>query len=317
MPAHETVALAPAWVIALEQGFGLKGKHWLYGATPPPTAIVHYTCTTQTEDARIWPLRLFGSWHAQAVEAELGSTAQASTAASAIAWPGEAARHRARPRLIALADATYENPLPARSWARLNLVHGLLGGLASLSGRTLVAPATNCTGARGDRFVSPTRGPRSRSKSNPPLSSRCFWHVHSPHGVRCVLRLGHCTAVAAPGEAEAARSAMAAAGKTPAVITLDWRHLSSDATGRSTLAAPRTDALDRLTAQPLADEELVLVRLLLSDDDLTAPPGALLERVRKHAHGGAVELRLRTAIKAFARQCPDLVSGPACNNICS
>ena len=62
---------------------------------------------------------------------------------------------------------------------------------------------------------------------------------------------------------------MAAAGKTPAVITLDWRHLSSDATGRSTLAAPRTDALDRLTAQPLADEELVLVRL--SSPTTTSP----------------------------------------------
>eukprot|EP00966_Prymnesium_polylepis_P225109 5206488-Prymnesium_polylepis.1 len=67
--------MAPAWLVAMENGLGLKGKHWLYGATPSPAVIIHYTCTTQTEAARMWPLRLFGQWYSSAVDAELATAA--------------------------------------------------------------------------------------------------------------------------------------------------------------------------------------------------------------------------------------------------
>ena len=52
------------------------------------------------------------------------------------------------------------------------------------------------------------------------LSSRCFWHLHTAHGRRCVLRIGSCEQppLATPAEAEAA---LAAAPRPPPARPLD------------------------------------------------------------------------------------------------
>jgi hypothetical protein len=163
--SDERIAVAPAWLVAMENGLGLKGKAWQYGATPPPAELVHYTCTTQTEAARIWPLRLFGHWHAHAVQTELDSaqrtttttqlaasaapatanaaaaapvvpaaTAAASSTAAAAALAASSAPPPAPPvRLLALAEGMLAHPLAADSWARLNLMHALVGALGELT----------------------------------------------------------------------------------------------------------------------------------------------------------------------------------------
>ena len=296
----EKIALAPAWLVAMENGLGLKGKHWLYGALQPPAELVHYTCTTQTEAARIWPLRLFGHWHKQAVDAEVQPTATTT-------------------KLLAVEGATLGSPLPPTSWARLNMVHAILGALGGLSGRLPVAPSTNCTGAGGGPVISPRRQKKGRGRRNAaaasvdgqqvsseekPLSSRCFWHVHHKrHGVRCVLRIGHCDELATPTEGDEAEVAAAASGTPPPVVTLD-------------LAAGGSSVVDALKSHDAS--KLVLLRIVLPSE-ATHPggPGMAVLGGRKAGWLEKVEPRLRQAIKAFKRQCHDLVSGPACNNICS
>ena len=345
-PGEEVIALAPAWLVAMENGFGLKGKHWLYGADPPPAVTVHYTCTTQTEAARIWPLVLFGAnWHEAAVRAEVGSptrlapepramdrdavaraaaAAAAATAAAASAAP-ENSRVQAADalnplpsvprRLLALYDGTYLNPLPSRSWARLNTVHAVLGGLAALSGRILVAPVTNCTATEGRRTLGaePRRTRRKDVKPEPGLSSRCFWHVHTRYGVRCVLRIGHCEEIAPPREAEEAM--LSSRGSSPPVVTLDLTAAAAALSGTG-----GGSVIDALAAH--ASDRLVFVRLILPPIDAPvpvsgnrrrAPRHGLLELVQKEL----VEPRLKVAIRAFRKRCADLTSGPLCNNICS
>ena len=60
------MVLAPSWLVSLENGLGHKQKHVLYGAAlPPAAAFLHFTCVHQSENARTWPMRLFGHWHAK------------------------------------------------------------------------------------------------------------------------------------------------------------------------------------------------------------------------------------------------------------
>ena len=175
VPAHETVALAPAWVIALEQGFGLKGKHWLYGATPPRPR----SCTTRAQRR---PGRAYG--RSASLLACAGGGGRAGQHRTGVdrgvcgrltgggAPSGAAAINRARGRRMRepvagpLVGAAQSGPRP--SWRP---------GLAS--SRTLVAPATNCGRPAARSFVSPTRGPRSRNRTTP-LSSRCFCTSRPP-----------------------------------------------------------------------------------------------------------------------------------------
>ena len=304
----ESIALAPAWLVSMENGLGLKGKHWLYGATPPPAVLIHYTCTTQTEAARIWPLRLFGHWHDDAVRADAASSylptadeAQATPASTSLASTVQTTA-AASPRLLALEGGSLSHPLPSDSWAKLNLYHALLGGLASLSGRTLVAPASNCSGVMGRVHISPPRPRGARKRGvvlEPAMSSRCFWHVHHHTGVRCVLRIGHCEGLATPSDAEAAEAAMrAGGGGAPPVVTIDLTARADQPVGA---AASIVDELARHSTQ-----RLVLLRVKL-------PPKLPL----KNEVNALVEPTLRVAMRSFRKRCADLTSGPACNNICS
>lgn len=319
----ERIALAPSWLVSMENGLGLKGKHWLYGATPPPAVLIHYTCTTQTEAARIWPLRLFGHWHAAAVHADAnlpeevvtpsaqrGRRSAVLSSPTASAAPGSSAS--APIRLLALEGASLESPLSPGTWGALNLYHALLGGLATLSGRTLVAPATNCTGTGDRRTISNlhhlTRAARRRhARNEPALSGRCFWQVHSSHGVRCVLRIGRCTELATPTEGEQGEAAMRRAGRAPTVVTLDLNSVT-------------TSVIDEL--QRHADDPLVLLRVRLPASEVRGDGGAALPSARKaslldRVQRELVDPRLRAAMRGFRARCADLTSGPVCNNICS
>lgn len=170
--AVERMVLAPAWLVAMENGIGHKLKHVAYGATPAPAALLHYTCVQQTESARIWPLRLLGGWRGEEAPSRGGEVVAA-------------------PRLLGLVGATLDAPLTPPPWAELNALHLLLGGLAAAAGgRRPVLPALNCSGAAG--------GPLRPSR----LSNRCFWHVPTAQGARCVLRIGWCdeAGLATPNE---------------------------------------------------------------------------------------------------------------------
>lgn len=356
----EVIGLAPAWLVAMENGLGLKGKHWLYGATPPPAELVHYTCTTQTEAARIWPLRLFGHWHAAAVDAEVpppsssvgaaaivGTTRATSTSTNAAPTDTTASPRptAAAPPLLALEGGTFATPLPPHSWGRLNVAHAMLGALSALSGRQAVAPATNCSGVGGRRTISPSarrsRGRGAHAHAEPAMSSRCFWHVHSPHGVRCVLRIGHCEGLATPTEGADADAAVRAAAAVPPVVTIDLRTppealtSSSAASGAASAAgarasAPMPNAVDELLSHATA--RLVYLRVLWPVEasasgmasDRTGEgteerlgsgrhERSFLDRIQRTVS----EPRLRQALRSFRKRCADMTSGPACNNICS
>jgi len=360
----ERVMLAPAWLVAMENGIGHKGKHWLYGATPTPALLVHYTCTTQTEAARAWPLRLFGHWHEAAVSREAGA---AVMDAGATGGEGEtddiaargASSHLGRavaavaphamvpppppqqpPRLLALVDGTLAHPLPPLAWGTLNAIHAVLGALASLSGRTLVAPAINCTGVADRKKI---EAPEWRRRPGQPktrglgLSTRCFWHVHSPHGVRCVLRIGGCGDLAAPHEAEEAAAATASRGAaTPSVVHVD---LSGE--GESVAGTRGVEALlahTRAHTAPIApaaaakalasSTPLLYIKLTLPAADRLATADSMDEREHqrlldhllgrgRRAPAVAIDPRLHDALRAFRRRCHDLSNGPTCNNICS
>ena len=313
----ERIALAPAWLVAMENGLGLKGKHWLYGATPSPAVLIHYTCTTQTEAARIWPLKLFGHWHESAVSAEVSQAElvdAAAPAAPSSSYPPP--KPPTAVSLLALEVGTLRSPLNGVSWSQLNLLHALLGGLASLSGRTLVAPAINCTGTGGRRAVydasAPPRARRRSATSEPALSSRCFWQMHSHGGAQCVLRIGGCTELATPTAGDEAETAARAQGRPPAVVTLD---LAAASAGTSSAV----DALQALTSHRIV---MLRVRMpsLAEVAELDAPRrggGRAGRSLLDHAQRVLVEPRLRAAMRTFRRRCADLTSGPACNNICS
>lgn len=155
--------------------------------------------------------------------------------------------------------------------------------------------------------------------------------MHSAHGVRCVLRIGHCAELATPTEAARAEAAMASAGTTPTVVHVDL----SAHDGASPIGAAAVDALLATAAAPAA-APLVLVRLTLPPLS-SLPPSAqdgatsrehqrLLDHLAGHPRGGGravaargvrLDPRLRDTLRAFRRRCVDLSSGPNCNNICS
>jgi hypothetical protein len=345
----ESVLLAPAWLVAMEQGIGHKLKHVAYGVSPSPAVIIHFTCTTQTEAARVWPLRLYGYWHAAAVaEAEaalaklsraadgqadkeggrrltdnVASIAAATTTAAAsegIRAPSlapPAATRVPRPhRMVALVDGLMERPLPPLSWASLNAYHAVLGALAALTGRALVMPSLNCTGVTGGNI-----GPEK-------LSGRCFWHLQAPDsgGVRCVLRIGSCEdpPLATPTEASdalaAERRARGGTAGRPATLPIDLR------------APVRPPDVDALVAAGQSDARILLVSLKLPSVEMAKTvigrggggrrrdvhSQLILDAAAEHA---AAHTELARHIKSFRRRCSDLTTrskqGSECNNICS
>ena len=333
----------------LEQGIGHKLKHVAYGVEPSPAVVIHFTCTTQTEAARVWPLRLYGYWHGAAVrEAEVAATravldpssesppsgelaadadaqrastqsAQLARATSSPASAGAAAGAsdgaRLGPRMIALVDGLPSTPLPPMPWASLNAMHGVVGALASLSGRALVMPSLNCTGAQ-------VRGQTGGAIGKERLSGRCFWHLQTAHGVRCVLRIGFCTEppLATPDEAERAISRARADGATGRpVYRLDLSQPVASSQVEAILAAAASEeriVLVSLTLPPARKGSLggrrkpsrreLLSQQVLDEVALNADPHAELA---KH-------------LRSFRRQCSDLtartkLADKECNNICS
>ncbi len=329
----ERVLLAPPWLVAMENGLGHKLKHVAYGATPSPTALIHFTCTTQTEAARIWPLRLYGYWHALAVRgAERAALAAGAVEVAAAGGGVSSGSGRGAPwpspRLIALADGTLERPLALLPWATLNAMHGVLGALATLTRRSLVMPALNCTGVADGRLGAAR------------LQSRCFWHLQPVAGqVRCVLRIGSCEepALATPTELSERVRAMP---RAPRVVSLNLA---------APIAPAVVDSLD--TPSPSTklarpdDDGVLLVSLTLPrpvDADGEAERGGRAARDRGADRGrrgrsrldpnaqsvldaasrnAAPHSRLASELRAFRHRCSDVTrraKGPnECNNICS
>jgi len=94
------VVLAPSWLVSLENGLGHKQKHVLYGAAlPPPAAFLHFTCVHQSENARTWPMRLFGHWHAKPTWPRPPPTPRAAAALLSVEAEALGVRVRVRVRV--------------------------------------------------------------------------------------------------------------------------------------------------------------------------------------------------------------------------
>jgi hypothetical protein len=283
--AAERILLAPSWLVSLENGLGHKLKHVRYGASPPPAAFVHFTCVHQSENARAWPMRLFGHWRDQAADDPAGGVAGAVAA---------------RTRLLGLEGGTLAAPMRPRPWPLLNLIDAVLGGAAELTRRRLALPALNCTGVDDGRLP---LGGRSGG-----LASRCFWHTHSAeHGTRCVFRVGGCPEadLATPTELEVALRTTA----PPPVVSIDLR--SGEALGTQLAAAALL--LERVAE----DASVVLLRLALPTDAESAPTARQLSAAVGDAGAPA---RFGRALGAFDRRCRELTRRrprDPCTNICS
>ena len=282
--------------------------------------MLHFVCVAAGEESRLLPMRLFGDWHAGAVNAELAGTHLANDSAT-VPSTTERTAPSALPlgaprRLIALERGSYGAPLTPRPWAQLNALHALLGGLARLSKRTPVAPALDCTGVGGG-FLEPGT-----------LPSRCFWHVHTAHGVRCVFRMGKCSDrdVAMPAELdEALAQQQQADGRvSPPTIHVDMRANAS--------SSDATDAVRSLLRAEARAAPVVLLSLRLPERERADGAG---DGRRAHAgpvHDGIPALlsaerlarvhpRLPGAVQRFGRACPELLDRSKrrrreCTNVC-
>ena len=314
-PAAERVILAPSWLVSLENGLGHKQKHVLYGAGAaalPAAAFLHFTCVHQSENARTWPMRLFGHWHAKpawprpptprAAAASLSSGALEGSggAAGRVAVGGDAPRAG---RLLALEGGTLEAPLPPLPWAQLNALDALLGGAAALAGRTYLPPVLNCTTARHSHPSA-----RIAVAGSTPLPGRCFWHVHAPRGggVGCVYRVGSCPEAALATPAEVSAAARLA---EPPRLTFDLR-----AGGGAALARAAAQLLEAHREAPL-----VLLSINLPGGGGGGRDRRLVERTREAA--SAASPALGAAVHRFDRRCSELThrtkGGAECTNICS
>ena len=262
-------------------------------------------------------MRLFGDWHTDAVNAEIAGTHLANHTASdpstadSIVPP---ARPLSAPRrLLAFERGSYGAPLTPRPWARLNAMHAVLGGLARISKRTPVAPSLDCTGVR-DGFLQPGT-----------LPSRCFWHVHTAHGVRCVFRMGKCSDrdIAMPAELDEALT-QRDRRDSPIVIHVDMRaNLSSSDAAEAVRSLLRAEA----RAAPV-----VLLSLRLPERERADGGAGDARRARGPEHDGIPALlsaerlarvhpRLPGAVQRFGRACPELLDRSKrrrreCTNVC-
>ena len=211
--------------------------------------------------------------------------------------------------MIALDGATIEAAMAPQPWPQLNTLHALLGGLAVLSNRALALPAINCTATvgSGSAFLNPGM-----------LPNRCFWHVHSAHGVSCVFRLGGCGEamdIVSPTVLQAALTR--APPRAVPTITVDV-----DAASRELDPARGREQLRSAISQLLrkhADTEVVLVRV-------TPPvtPDRPVGRVRPSAAGlhlTKLHGRYARAVDAFVGTCRELVDRSKrhhreCTNVC-
>ena len=175
-------------------------RHWLYGATKPLAALIHFTCVEKSESARAWPLRLLGAWHGAEVAtvAERHATVAEEVRSSRRRSPRSRWRNQLieprlpRAGLLALEGYSLDHSQPIPSLRVINLLHAALGAFALYSGRRAVLPAFSCS---ADAFQLHRRAhgagdPQSRSA----IPSRCFWHLHAPHSLHraCVYRVGWC-----------------------------------------------------------------------------------------------------------------------------
>ena len=309
--------LAPSWLVSLENGLGHKQKHVLYGAGAaalPPAAFLHFTCVHQSENARTWPMRLFGHWHAtpawpQPPTPRAAAASLSSGAARDLLDKENAALEGSRgdapraARLLALEGGTLEAPLPPLPWAQLNALDALLGGTAALAGRTYLPPVLNCTTARHSHPSA-----RIAVAGSHALPGRCFWHVHAPRGggVGCVYRVGSCPEAALATPAEVSAAARLA---EPPRLSFDLR-----AGGGAALARAAAQLLKVHREAPL-----VLLSVSLPGGGGGGRDRRLVERTREAA--SAASAALGAAVHRFDRRCSELThrtkGGAECTNICS
>ena len=306
----DRILLAPKWLVAMENGIGrAPAWHVWYGARPPAALFIHYTCVAQTESARIWPLRLFNLWNTTLVAAVTsgikaarpcgGRTPRCRQARARTEMLQLSVTATARPRLLALAGATAEDPLPESvPWRWLSQVHVLLGGAAVLSRRLIVPPVLNCSRIGAPSFVRPAG-----------LPSRCWWAFGAGRETRCVYRTGRCPEqfLATPDELAESVAALRA---PPPVVHLD---LSAGAQPRERLRA----GLARLVQ---LDQPVVLLRL----SSLPAPAPAWVNSIRRRSAdatdaAGNTTPAFARAMDQFANGCTELTSTQElrrCTNLC-
>ncbi|KAL1523032.1 hypothetical protein AB1Y20_017994 [Prymnesium parvum] len=364
----ERVLLAPPWLISADNVFGHRYKHWLYGARPPPCVFLHFVCVASGEHSRILPMTLFGKWHESAVRAEVESLSEARfrshqkllNRSTDLAGDGRSLHEHERRqslhgidghkkladnssngrllqqlarghvlnsapasrRILALADGTLRHPLRPRPWSELNALQAVLGSLAVLADRIPGIPALDCSDVR-DSFLQPGN-----------LPNRCFWHVHSEYGVRCVFRVGVCADehYASPIEVERAMKSHQRSSIQPPTISINMQRLDKVAELRAA-----KHAVEQLL-QRYTNSTLVLLDLLPPPD--SEPPAALLkalpDRQQKETQARWSVSVARTAVRqlnaglplamdSFGERCPELVDRTKlgngrtrreCTNVC-
>ena len=333
----ERLATAPQWFVSMENGLGLRWRHFLYGESPPPAAFLHFTCVEKTESARAWPLRVFGAWHAQAIDAVQPHILKAAPKAAMTAamrvqdrfasLPANGSRPSASTALLALeGDASLSIP----SLAVTNALHAALGALALRFGRRAVLPAFNCSRGTFD-FGAQVNEPDQVNTNDPETAtnvpSRCFWHFRDGHKRRrCVYRLGWCPDawLATASELDVAITAMRP--MVPPLVQLDLRGGVADPYGGGERLEAALREMDAASGAPV-----VLLRLRLpTPTGVAAAEPAYCNRVNKPGarhkpkncvadrgpHVDAVGERFRSASdewlarawKRFEAKCSDLTS---------
>lgn len=201
-------------------------------------------------------------------------------------------------RLLAMEIGTMNEPLQPRGWNWQNAMYAALGGLASISHRTMVLPAWNCTYTR-DSYMEPGR-----------LPSRCFWQVHHGAEKRCLYRISWCDQdqMATPQQLDDAIAAIRAARALPPPV------LEVDFSSKSGVTASKS-VIQSLLGQ-YAEEPVVLIRLIVPEGnwslakegtqevDGTKAPYQLVDHLQEYLDGAHPQMG--KAVGRFRFRCADL-----------
>jgi hypothetical protein len=173
LPA-ERVAKAPAWLFSAESDVNpLVGRTsaTMWGATPPPAAIVHFVCSSWPgSDGRRAAMQLWGRWHMRAprLAAALGGAHRATQAARGAALLG------------------FAGPLDASSPAELLPWMRLLVLLARRTRLTPVLPLMRCAAALAPaapgRRLGRARATRGRNFAGVAEAARRVLHAATGKG---------------------------------------------------------------------------------------------------------------------------------------
>ena len=128
---------APEWLFAAESDASatVGRTHSLWGALPPPAAIVHFVCSSWPgSDGRRAAMRAWGHWHAEEVTAEMDAKTRQALAARVRGF------------------VSYRGPVHAASPKELEPFLRLLTLVALATRRTPVLPWMRCD-LPGQRWV--------------------------------------------------------------------------------------------------------------------------------------------------------------------